>query len=190
MNAEESAETDRMLTEINEAVCRPDLDKNEIGSLIAQYIAGGGAMAPVHAVWVVVGMAKNMRDLIKLDLPEERRDDPNLKVNIMHGLQYTDNTELDGAGKKASAQIGFALHVVEHLINEEWEKFYNHLLELTVDQDMFMELIAGMIMAYNKLATAESTGHARIKTLLMDENGVETVADRGNTDLPDDILDQ
>ena len=174
------------LQTINDEIEKPEIDMGRVGEMISDYITGGTPeeCAP-RAIWVTVSMVKQVKRLVVSEIPPERLKERTFKVQLM-GQQYDERTGSpmdDPMGDRVQAQMNFALHVSEHYCNDEYELFYNHLLELSVHIDQYMHLITGLIFIYNRMASVNSTGKGRIKSVVIDEDGIETINDRGNTDL-------
>lgn len=178
------------LTVIVDKVAQPNMDMEEIGTLVADYIAGdavaSGESAP-RAIWLTVALAKQIKQMVFSEMPSERLENRKFKVQLV-GMQYNaESNELLSDDipeeRRIKVSMDFALHVCEHLCNDEYELFYNHLLELSVDVDQYIHLINGMIFVYNRMCAVGDTNGGRMTSLIIDENGVETVRDRGNTDL-------
>lgn len=152
-----------------------DLDPQRLSDLVNDYIDA----KPRKAVTLMVILTMNMGDRIMLDASSPG---DGYRMQLMH-TAFDSETNKPIKDDERTEPMEFSMHLIEHYVNGEVAELYDHLLELTEDQAIFLDLIAAAVTLYRKIMALGTSDRVRMTTVLMDDNGIEVVDDIGNTSI-------
>lgn len=140
---------------------------------------------PKRVIQLLVVLLGNMSAAITPNVGE--RDGRKPERIILGGKMFDPETK-EETGKNVRPVIDYMFHLLEHYVNGEFVPLYNDLFTICEEQRLVMPVLAATMTYYPKIIRMASDpqhmSEGRFIIQQVTEDGVETVLDEGDHDLP------